>query len=436
MKKNVITAVVLIGVLIGAGTSFAYAESHPGEDNTLALLQEQINALLVQVQELQAQLAILRGEQASVQQEIKELRLEARQLRVGITGEDVKLLQEILATDPEIYPQGLITGFFGPLTKGAVIKFQKKFGIEQVGEVGPITRRKLNELLTTGAGKSGKVPPGLLIAPGIAKKLGGSPAIPTGQKLPPGIAKKLNIPDPDDGDDGEDDITDPIVNIFSPLDDATDVAVDTNLVITFSETVVAGTGSITVTALPGDILFESTDVASSIGTGTDTITIDLVGVLAFSTEYYVQIDATAFDDTAGNSYAGIADKVTWNFTTVAEFDTVAPTVAALLPLDDATDVAVDTDLVITFSEIVVAGTGNVSVSKASDGVLFETVDVASTTGTGTDTITIGLIELLALSTEYYVQIDATAFEDTSANPYAGISSSSVWSFTTTASTVE
>jgi hypothetical protein len=31
--------------------------------------------------------------------------------------------------------------------------------------------------------------------------------------------------------------------------------------------------------------------------------------------YYVQIDVTAFDDLVGNSYAGISDTTTWNFTT-------------------------------------------------------------------------------------------------------------------------
>jgi len=46
-------------------------------------------------------------------------------------------------------------------------------------------------LLTEGAGASGKVPPGLLIAPGIRKKLGFAPQPLPGQELPPGIAEKL-----------------------------------------------------------------------------------------------------------------------------------------------------------------------------------------------------------------------------------------------------
>jgi hypothetical protein len=52
-----------------------------------------------------------------------------------------------------------------------VRKLQNKFCLAQVGSVGPKTLAKINELLTEGAGSSGKVPPGLLTAPGIQKKL-------------------------------------------------------------------------------------------------------------------------------------------------------------------------------------------------------------------------------------------------------------------------
>ncbi|MFH0859479.1 MAG: peptidoglycan-binding protein [Patescibacteria group bacterium] len=133
-----------------------------------------------------------RREVKAVAEEIKETLKLLRQLREGMTGEDVKLLQEILATDPDIYPEGLVTGYFGNLTKNAVKRFQKIAGLEQVGNVGPKTVAKINELLTEGAGKSGKVPPGLLIAPGIRKKVDLELLKPLpGQKLPPGIAKKL-----------------------------------------------------------------------------------------------------------------------------------------------------------------------------------------------------------------------------------------------------
>lgn len=67
-------------------------------------------------------------------------------LKYGMTNDDVKRLQELLASDPEIYPEGIISGWFGQLTKKAVMAFQKKYGIEPVGIVGPKTRAKIQEV--------------------------------------------------------------------------------------------------------------------------------------------------------------------------------------------------------------------------------------------------------------------------------------------------
>lgn len=81
-----------------------------------------------------------------------------RELEFGMTGSDVSELQAHLAADKTIYPQGLITGYFGPLTKAAVMNFQTKYGISPVGRVGPITLAALNSQMAIsetaeGAGK-------------------------------------------------------------------------------------------------------------------------------------------------------------------------------------------------------------------------------------------------------------------------------------------
>ncbi|MEK7630416.1 MAG: peptidoglycan-binding protein, partial [Patescibacteria group bacterium] len=62
-----------------------------------------------------------------------------RELAMGDEGDDVKTLQSFLAADPSLYPEGLITGYFGGLTKAAVQKFQTRHGISPVGRVGPMT---------------------------------------------------------------------------------------------------------------------------------------------------------------------------------------------------------------------------------------------------------------------------------------------------------
>ncbi|MBI5306453.1 peptidoglycan-binding protein [Candidatus Wolfebacteria bacterium] len=58
---------------------------------------------------------------------------------------------------PDIYPQKIITGYFGVLTKQAVQRFQSKNNIVYSGDenttgyglVGPKTRKKLNEFVAT-----------------------------------------------------------------------------------------------------------------------------------------------------------------------------------------------------------------------------------------------------------------------------------------------
>jgi hypothetical protein len=57
------------------------------------------------------------------------------QLSVGQTGEDVSNLQEVLKEDPEIYPEGYVTGYFGKLTEKAVKKLQKRCGLPETGIV-------------------------------------------------------------------------------------------------------------------------------------------------------------------------------------------------------------------------------------------------------------------------------------------------------------
>lgn len=74
------------------------------------------------------------------------------ELDYGQTSTNVTNLQIFLASAPNIYPQGLVTGYFGPLTKSAVMNFQNAYGIYQAGRVGPQTLAKINSLIASGVG--------------------------------------------------------------------------------------------------------------------------------------------------------------------------------------------------------------------------------------------------------------------------------------------
>jgi hypothetical protein len=64
-------------------------------------------------------------------------------------------------------------------------------------------------------------------------------------------------------------------------------------------------------------------------------------------------------------------------------------------------------------KVVDVETGNITIKKTSDDSTVETFDVTSgqVTGTGTSQITVNPSVTLDSSTEYYVLIDATAFDD-------------------------
>lgn len=147
VRNFVFSVVTIIALTIGTYAPAANAQS-TDTDDAFAALQAQVQVLLDQIQDLTARLDTLRQEQQEAVTEFRETIAELRsQLRVGSRGDEVTSLQEYLAQFPDIYPEALITGYFGPLTEKAVRKFQRKHGIEQVGEVGPKTRSIFNKLL-------------------------------------------------------------------------------------------------------------------------------------------------------------------------------------------------------------------------------------------------------------------------------------------------
>tara|TARA_E500000178_G_scaffold283146_1_gene283910 strand:+ start:1092 stop:3554 length:2463 start_codon:yes stop_codon:yes gene_type:complete len=115
-----------------------------------------------------------------------------------------------------------------------------------------------------------------------------------------------------------------------------------------------------------------------------------------------------------------------------EIINTVPTLSSSVPADNATSVALDSTIVLNFSESVDAESGNITIKKTSDNSTVETIDVTSgqVTGSGTSQITITPSSDFDSGTEYYVLIDASAFDDSNSGSYAGISSTTGLSFTT------
>ena len=224
----------------------------------------------------------------------------------------------------------------------------------------------------------------------------------------------------------------PTLTSSVPADNATGVAVDATIVLNFSENVDAESGgTIIIKKTSDDSQVESitvTDTDRVSGSGSSQITITPSSNFDNNTEYYVLISANAFDDSSNGSYAGIpTSKTTLSFTTT----NAVPTLTSSVPADDAPNVERDASIILNFSENVDAETGDIEIYKTSGDVLVETIGVTSSqvTGSGTSEITINPSSNFDSLTEYYVLIDATAFDNSSSGSYAGISSTTALSFT-------
>lgn len=229
---SVVAFVAVAGAVVVPAATFAQTTT---ASTSIQSQLDLIASLTAQIQALQQQIQALQTQQQSATVSL------VSSLSLGSQGDQVSVLQALLAANPNIYPEGLITGYFGQLTEQAVKRFQKDNGLEQVGVVGPQTREKLNldmennpvsfentsttSMVATsinGGGNEGEngdqgqnqnqngngnqneggnhgqlcaiVPPGHLIAPGWLRHHGGegeTPIIPECQTLPSGIENQL-----------------------------------------------------------------------------------------------------------------------------------------------------------------------------------------------------------------------------------------------------
>jgi hypothetical protein len=114
------------------------------------------------------------------------------------------------------------------------------------------------------------------------------------------------------------DTTPPTLDTTVPADDAVAVAVDTDIVMTFSEDVQAGTGSIAILTTAGVVA--TIPIASAVFDG-NTVTVDLPADLQPGTTYGISVTPGAILDLAGNPFAGIINPLDFNFTTAGSAPT-------------------------------------------------------------------------------------------------------------------
>jgi len=223
---------------------------------------------------------------------------------------------------------------------------------------------------------------------------------------------------------GTADITPPSVTNYSPADNSTNVSASANLVLTFDENIQKGTGNILIKE--EGVTTQTIDVTSVAVTVTgNTATINSSDFTA-GANVHIEIAAGTFKDVFNNNYTGISDATTWNFSIIPP-DLTPPTVISYSPLDNASGVANNANLVLTFSENIQKGVGHIIIKEG--GVTIQTIDVVSIpVSVSGNVVTINPADF-SYSAAVNVEIEPGAFADLADNNYAGISDATTWNFT-------
>ncbi len=169
--------------LLGASLALSLAFAVTAKADTVSDLTAQINSLLATISSLQAKLASIQGGTSAGSGYTF-----SRDLTIGSAGEDVMNLQKVLNMSAATQvaasgagSPGYETSKFGPLTKVAVIKWQKSAGLPATGYVGPLSRGKLNAMSAPVAATPAPAPAPAPATPGA--KPAPAPVVPAGTGL-------------------------------------------------------------------------------------------------------------------------------------------------------------------------------------------------------------------------------------------------------------
>lgn len=189
--------------------------------------------------------------------------------------------------------------------------------------------------------------------------------------------------------------------------------------VVFSEAVTGfATGDVTIGGTAG------ATTATVTGNGT-TYQVAVTGMTTSGTVIPI-IAANIALDAVGNN--NVASSSTDN---EVRYDITAPTVLSLSPLNNSTDIAINTNLTLKFSEPIQKGSETIRIYKKLANELVETIDINSLDVTIEDsTLTVLRQEQLAVDTDYYVQVTNGAIQDIAGNAYAGINNTTNWAFKT------
>ena len=192
--------------------------------------------------------------------------------------------------------------------------------------------------------------------------------------------------------------TAPTIKAISPTNKATNVVTSKTIKVTFSESIKKGTGYIRLKNSAGKSISIKTSISGNI------LTIDPIPNLAKGARYYLYIYSGSIKDLSGNKYV-------YKGSTTFKTDGTAPTIKAISPTNQATNVAVNKVIKVTFSESIKKGTGTIVLKDSSGKVIAVTTSISS------NVLTITPSRNLTNGTKYYLYLNSGSVTDLSNNKY-------------------
>jgi hypothetical protein len=197
----------------------------------------------------------------------------------------------------------------------------------------------------------------------------------------------------------------PTITSFSPTSGATDVSLNTNIVLTFNQPIYAGVGSIFLRNSSGiGTIIEAIGIGSTsqITINNQTLTINPTGSLPINTNVYVVLPQGVVTNAVGGNNA-LLD--TYNFTTI-DF-----ALSSIDPANGATAVGIDTNVTLTFTSPPSKGTGTIELrSGSTSGSVIESFNVSTSSSitTSGNNFIINPTNNLGFSTSIHTIIPSTA----------------------------
>lgn len=114
----------------------------------------------------------------------------------------------------------------------------------------------------------------------------------------------------------------PILTSSNPADNATAVAIGSNIVLNFSELIQKGTGNIVISN--GTDIRTISVTSAQLTVSGSTVTINPTADLQANSTYYIQMTPGVIKDLAGNNFAGTSNPTTLNFSTAADLIVIDP----------------------------------------------------------------------------------------------------------------